>query len=152
MSDKYSNLKETADSSVFSQWQKVDAEIISFTDLGAKVAINEEYTGLAYGNQMFDDYQVGQKLDAYIRLVRDDGKIDISFQTKQGHLVFLTADKILKHLLANDGKSLLNDKSSPEDIKNSFKVSKTVFKQAIGRLYRQHKIIITDEGISLVES
>jgi superfamily II DNA/RNA helicase len=48
-------------------------------------------------------------------------------------------------------KSGLNDKSSPEDIKNEFQISKKVFKQAIGRLYKQHKIKITDKGIELVK-
>jgi len=42
-------------------------------------------------------------------------------------------------------------KSSPEDIKNEFQVSKKVFKQAIGKLYKQHKIKITDKGIELIK-
>jgi hypothetical protein len=49
------------------------------------------------------------------------------------------------------GKSEFGDKSSPEDIKREFKVSKKVFKQAIGGLYKQGKIKITDEGIELVQ-
>ena len=151
MNDNNSKLKETVAPNVFSKCEKVDAEICAFTNDGVKVAINNEYIGLAYGNQMFDDYRRGQKLDAYIQLVRDDGKIDVTFQPRQGELVFLTADKILKFLEENNGTSLLSDKSSPEDIKNTFKVSKKVFKQAIGSLYKQHKIIITPKGISLVE-
>ena len=150
MIDNYSDLKETVEPDVFDQWEKVDAEIYAFTDLGANVAINDEYIGLAYGNQMFDDYKLGQKLDAYIQRVRDDGKIDVSFHPKQGQLVFLTAENILKHLEATGGESSLNDKSSPEDIKSTFKVSKKVFKQAIGRLYKHRKIVISDKGISLL--
>jgi uncharacterized protein len=151
MKDKYAHLKEIVAPGVFAPWQKVEAEIYAFTDLGAKVAINDEYTGLVYENQMYDDYQKGQKLDAYIRLVREDGKIDVSFQPKQGQLIFLTAEKIMKHLKAAGGRSCFSDKSSPEDIKNIFQVSKTIFKQAIGSLYRQHKIMIKDKGISLIE-
>jgi uncharacterized protein len=151
MRDKYENLKETVEPNVFTQWQKVEVEIIAFTDLGVNVAINDEYIGLAYGNQMYDDYQEGQKLDAYIRLVREDGKIDVSFQPKQGQLVLVTADKVLAHLKEIGGKSWLNDKSSPEEIRNMFQVSKKVFKQAIGNLYKQRKIMISDKGISLVE-
>jgi predicted RNA-binding protein (virulence factor B family) len=48
------------------------------------------------------------------------------------------------------GKSKFGDKSSPEDIKREFQISKKVFKQAIGGLYKQGKIIITKEGIELV--
>ena len=151
MKKNYKHLKETVGSGVFTQWQEVDVEIYAFTDLGVKVAINDEYTGLIYGNQVYGEYQEGQKLKAYIRFVREDGKIDVSFQPKQGKHLFSTTDKILEHLKAASGKSGFNDKSSSEDIKNEFQVSKKVFKQAIGRLYKQGKIKITDKGIELVK-
>ncbi|MEL0119490.1 MAG: hypothetical protein VXB01_11180 [Opitutae bacterium] len=64
--------------------------------------------------------------------------------------VNLTFEKILKHLEGSGGKSKFGDKSSPEDIKREFQVSKKVFKQAIGGLYKQGKIRITNEGIELV--
>jgi predicted RNA-binding protein (virulence factor B family) len=151
MINKYENLKETVAPNVFTQGQKVEVEIYAFTNLGAKVAINDEYTGLVYGTQIYDDYQEGQKLDAYISLVREDGKIDISLQPQKAQLVSLTAEKILEHLKAAGGKSWLNDKSSPDNIRKMFQVSKLVFKQALGSLYKQHKIVITDKGISLIE-
>ncbi len=151
MKNSYEQLKETVESGVFTQWQEVDVEIYAFTDLGVKVAINDEYTGLVYGNQVYGDYQEGQKLKAYIKFVREDGKIDVSLQPKQGRHVFSTTDKIMGHLKAAGGKTGFNDKSSPEDIQNEFQVSKKVFKQAIGRLYKQHKIKITDKGIELVK-
>ena len=151
MKNSYKQLKETVESGVFTQWQEVDVEIYAFTDLGVKVAINDEYTGLVYGNQIYDDYQEGQKLKAYIKFVREDGKIDVSMQPKPDRHIFSTSDKILEHLKAAGGKSGLNDESSPEDIKNEFQISKKVFKQAIGRLYKQHKIKITDKGIELVK-
>lgn len=151
MKNNYEHLKETVESGVFTLWQKVDVEIYAFTDLGIKVAINDEYTGLVYENEIYDDYQKGQKLKAYIKFIREDGKIDVSMQPQPDSHVFSTSDKILEHLKAAGGKSGLNDKSSPEDIKNEFQISKKVFKQAIGRLYKQHKIKITDKGIELVK-
>ena len=151
MKKNYKHLKETVGSEVFTQWQEVDVEIYAFTDLGVKVAINDEYTGLVYGNEIYDDYQKNQKLKAYIKFIREDGKIDVSMQPQPDSHVFSTSDKILEHLKAAGGKSGLNDKSSPEDIKNEFQISKKVFKQAIGKLYKQHKIKITDKGIELVK-
>jgi len=151
MKNNYENLKKTVEPGVFIQNQEVDVEIYAFTDLGMKVAINDEYAGLVYGNQIYDDYQKGQKLKAYIKYVREDGKIDVSLQPNQGTHVHSTADRILEHLKTAGGKSGLNDKSSPEDIKNEFQISKKVFKQAIGKLYKQRKIKITDKGIELVK-
>ncbi len=151
MKNNYEHLKKTVGPGVFTEWQEVYVEIYAFTDLGIKVAINDEYTGLVYGNQVYDEYQEGQKLKAYIKCVREDGKIDVSLQPNQGMHVYSTADKILEYLKAAGGKSGFNDKSSPEDIKNEFQISKKVFKQAIGRLYKQHKIKITGKGIELVK-
>ena len=151
MRDDYKFLKETVEPGVFTEWQEIDVEIDTFTDLGIKVIINDEYIGLVYGTQVYEEYQKGQKLKAYIKLVREDGKIDVSLQPKKGRHVFSTTGKIMEYLEIAGGKSGFNDKSSPEDIENAFQVSKKVFKQAIGSLYKQGKIKITDKGIELVK-
>ncbi|RLA46413.1 MAG: type I-B CRISPR-associated protein Cas8b1/Cst1 [Gammaproteobacteria bacterium] len=147
--DEY--LKETVEPGVFSEWQEIDVEVDCFTELGVKVIINDEYMGLVYGDQVYKDYQEGQELKAYIKCVREDGKIDVSFEPKKGTHVFSTAEMIIEHLRAAGGASGFNDKSSPADIEEEFQVSKKVFKQAIGKLYKQGKIVINDEGIALVK-
>ena len=146
----YEYLDETVEDGVFTPWQEVDIEICRFTDLGMKVAINNEYIGVVYENQVFGYYEEGQKLKAYIQGVREDGRIDVSLQPNQGRHVYQTTDKILEHLKSRGGRSDFNDKSSPEDIVDTFQISKKVFKQAIGKLYKQRKIKITDQGIELV--
>jgi uncharacterized protein len=146
--DEY--LIEHVDPDAFSRWEEVDLEIYAFTDLGIQVAINDEYMGLVYGNQVYEQYQEGQKLKGYITGVREDGRIDVSLQPDKGRHVYSTFDKILDHLKEVGGKSEFGDKSFPEDIKREFKVSKKVFKQAIGGLYKQGKIKITGDGIELV--
>lgn len=151
MRDNYEHLKETVELDVFKKWQEVDLVIYAFTDLGMNVAINDEYMGLIYRNQIFDNYKEGQKLKGYIKLVREDGKIDVSLRPNRGKYIFSTSDKILEHLKESGGKSVFNDKSSPEDIKREFQVSKRMFKEAIGKLYKLRKIIITNNGIELVE-
>ncbi|RAP39025.1 type I-B CRISPR-associated protein Cas8b1/Cst1 [Candidatus Marinamargulisbacteria bacterium SCGC AAA071-K20] len=150
MNYNFDQLKETVEPGVFTPWQEVDVEIYTYTDLGISVVINNEYKGLVYKDQIYEDYKEGATLKAYIKGVRDDGRIDVSFQPAQGKYVFSTADKILEYIKAAGGKTKFNDKSSPENIKNEFQISKTVFKQAIGKLYKQGKITITAQGIELV--
>ena len=150
MKHNFEHLIEHVDQDEFSRWEEVDLEIYAFTDLGIQVAINNEYTGLVYGNQVYDKYHEGQKLKGFITGIRDDGRIDVSLQPDKGRHVHSTFDKILDHLKEVGGKSEFGDKSSPEDIKREFKVSKKVFKQAIGGLYKQGKIKITGDGIELV--
>jgi CRISPR-associated protein Cas8b1/Cst1 subtype I-B len=144
-------LIEHVDHDEFSRWEEVDLEIYAFTDLGFKVSINDQYTGLVYNNQVYEKYEEGQKIKGYIAGVRDDGRIDVSLQPDKGRHVHSTFEKILKHLKDSGGKSQFGDKSSPEDIKREFQISKKVFKQAIGGLYKEGKIIITKEGIELID-
>lgn len=151
MKNNYEHLKEIVEPNVFTKGQEVNLVVCEFTDLGINVAINDEYVGLIYRNQIYDNYKEGQELKGYIKLVREDGQIDISLQPERGGYVLSTADKILEHLRVSGGKSAFNDKSSSNDIKREFKVSKRVFKQAIGNLYRMRKIRITNNGIELVE-
>jgi len=147
--DEY--LIEHVDPDEFDRWEEVDIEVYAFTELGMKVAINEKYTGLVYRNQVYDKYEEGDKLKGYITGVREDGRIDVSLQPDKGRHVHSTTAKILSHLRMLGGKSSLGDKSSPEEIKHEFKVSKKVFKQAIGSLYKQRKIKISETGIELAE-
>ena len=151
MDSEYDYLIETVDYNTFTRWEEVDLVVYAFTDLGMKVAINDRYTGLVYKNQMYDSYEEGQKIKGYITGIREDGRIDVSLQPDKGRHVHSTFDKILEHLNKVGGKSKFCDKSPPEDIKREFQVSKKVFKQAIGGLYKQGKIRITKEGIELVK-
>jgi len=148
---EYDYLIETVDYNTFTRWEEVDIVVYAFTDLGMKVAINDRYTGLVYNNQIYDSYEEGQKIKGYITGIREDGRIDVSLQPDKGRHVHSTFDKILEHLKKVGGKSKFGDKSPPEDIKREFQVSKKVFKQAIGGLYKQGKIRITKEGIERVK-
>jgi hypothetical protein len=56
---------------------------------------------------------------------------------------------ILEKLEEAGGFLPFNSKSSPGDIEKNFHISKRVFKQAIGNLYKEHRITITDDGIKL---
>ena len=149
MKTSFEYLTEFAEPDDFHRWEEVDLEIIDFTDLGMKVAINGEFSGLVYADQVYDRYTEGQKIKGYITAIREDGRIDVSLQPDKGRHVHSTSDKILRYLKGAGGKSPLGDKSSPELIKKEFQVSKKVFKQAIGGLYKQGRIKISNQGIEL---
>jgi uncharacterized protein len=144
------NLKEKVEKGIFKEGQTVDVEIYEFTELGAKVAINGIYAGLVYGSEIFRDVHIGEKCKAYIKLIRPDGKIDVTLRPREGIEVMSSAEKIFYALCNAGGKLNFNDKSSPDDIQMYFQISKKVFKKAIGTLYKQRKIKITDTGIEKV--
>lgn len=149
MEQEYNHLKETAPKGTFQEGQEVDAVIYAFTRLGAKVAINETYSGLAYANEIFEDVHIGQRCKAYIKHIRQDGKIDVALRPPEGKHVLGVTETIFKALLAAGGRLPYHDGSPPEEIKRKFQVSKKVFKKAIGVLYKQRRIKITAGGIEL---
>jgi predicted RNA-binding protein (virulence factor B family) len=140
-----------ADESVdFEVGQKVSLIIADKTELGFKAIVNHTHWGLLYQNELFQPLKRGQKLDGYIKQIREDGKIDLNLnQPGYGKVVSLT-DNILNKLKENNGTLMLSDKSPPEAIYNAFGVSKKVFKQAIGALYKKELITIDKNGITLV--
>ena len=51
------------------------------TNLGFHVYINEDQVdGLLYHNEIFQPLELGQKIDGFIKNIREDGKIDVSLQ------------------------------------------------------------------------
>lgn len=140
----------TDESVDFEVGQKVSLIIADKTELGFKAIVNNTHWGLLYQNELFQPLRKGQKLDGYIKKIRDDQKIDLSLHHPgYGKVVSLT-DNILITLKENDGVLMLSDKSPPEAIYAAFGVSKKVFKQAIGALYKKKLITIDKNGIKLV--
>ena len=129
MDEDYSELILEVGEGVFKPWQEVDVVVYEFTDLGAKVAINNEYGGLVYQNEVFTKLCIGQKMKAYIKHIREDGKIDVTIQPPEGEHVTRVADRIFQILRESGGKLPYSDKSSSEEIKEKFEISKKVFKK-----------------------
>jgi len=135
----------------FKEGQAVDLIIADETDLGIKAIINHQYWGIIYKNEIFQPIQKGQQLVGYIKKIRPDNKIDLILsQEKYGQKVDSTAEKILGILEKQGGYIALTDKSPPQMIYDTFGVSKKVFKQSIGGLYKQRRILIEENGIRLV--
>lgn len=122
-------------------WQK--------TDLGFKAIINNRYQGQIYDNQIFRPLHTGDRMEAYIDHVRQDGKIDITLQPTGRQHTLDFAEVLLRYLHENDGHCDLSDKSPSEMITDRFKVSKKAFKKAVGDLYKRRLIIIEKDGIRL---
>ncbi len=130
--------------------EEVDLIVTHITDAGINVIINEKHKGLMYQNEVFEYLRKGDRIIGYIKNIRPDGKIDVS-RTKIGfEKVTDSASKILSELEFNDGFLGLNDKSHPDEIKTILEMSKKTFKQTIGVLYKEKKILIKQDGIYLV--
>ncbi|SEG22433.1 CvfB family protein [Vibrio hangzhouensis] len=130
--------------------QQVELLIAERSDLGYKAIINGEHWGMIFPSDVFGKLFIGKKLKGYIKQVRADGKIDLSLQKVGVAKMDDLSEKILSLLEKKGGFLPLSDKSTPEAIFATFKTSKGTYKKSIGTLYKQGKITISKEGISLV--
>ena len=128
--------------------QAVSLLVAATTDLGFKVIVDNAHWAVLYKNEVFKPLRSGQKIDGFIKQVRDDGKIDV---TLQGGKQTRTKDAqhIINYLHDKGGHAPLHDKSAPQLIERELGLSKKAFKRAIGTLYKSKDIVIDDQGISL---
>ena len=125
-------------------WQK--------TDLGFKAIIDNKYSGLLYENEIFSSIETGMEMKAFVKQVREDGKVDLILQKPGFEKVDDFAKTLLDYIKEQGGWIHLNDKSPAEDIYDTFGVSKKTFKKGVGDLYKKRLITLHEDGIALVES
>lgn len=126
--------------------QEVDLLLWEYTDLGAKVIINHRYGGLLYRDDLLPGQRRGDRFKGYIKRLREDQKIDVSLR-RGGVEEVKEAQQTILEALDREGFLPLHDKSSPLEIKQLLGMSKKLFKKAVGGLYKNRLIELTDNGI-----
>ena len=125
---------------------KVKILVIAKTPLGYKCIVDDMHEGMLFDNEIFEDIRVGDKRFAYVKKLRKDGKLDLSLQ-KIG-----SRDEVIEkvYTIIKQKKELpLTTKSSPQEIKKTFGISKKAFKHAINTLIKEGKIIQEDGKIKI---
>jgi len=130
--------------------QEVSLLVADDTEIGYKVIVNNLHWGMVYHNQVFQRLEKGEHLKGYVKEIREDDKLDISLTPLGYQKVDGIAQTILQALQMQNGFLPVHDKSDPEVIYSLFRCSKKAFKQAIGALYRQHRIALEPDGIRLI--
>ena len=119
------------------------------SELGYVCAIEHLCEGLLFFSEVHTEIELGKEIKGYIKTLREDGKIDLSLQAAGYEKVENAGDGILAYLQKENGFMPYTDKSSPEDIKRVFGMSKKVFKKSLGLLYKQRLVELKDDGVHL---
>jgi uncharacterized protein len=133
----------------YAEGAAVDLLVYAKTDLGYRTIVNNSHIGMLYANEVFQKLAIGQRLVAYVKKVREDGKIDLRLQQTGYQGIDNISQTILDAIKERGGMVAVSDKSPPEDIYAMFAVSKKNFKKAIGVLYKKRLIVIDSEGVKL---
>ncbi len=118
---------------------------------GVECIVNNMYQGLIFHSDIHKTIPLGQRIEAYVKNIRDDGKIDIALEPIGYRLSNDKNAALLLDVLARHGGLLeLHDKSTPAEINRVLGLSKKAFKRAVGKLYKQKKIQLVKGGIQLL--
>ena len=133
--------------------QEVKFTVWDKARLGWRVIIEDKYIGIIYDNELFRAVKPGDRFTGFVHCIREEeNRADIRFRPDGFDGVAAGKPAILDALEDAGGFLPLNSKSSVEEIQASFSFSKRVFKQLIGMLYKERKIVITDDGIRLADA
>lgn len=121
------------------------------TDLGAKVIVNHRYPAILYRDELPAGTIAGMELSGYVKRLREDGKLDVTLRKVGAEAVSDARDVILGALAVRNGFLPLHDRSTPAAIEKVLGMSKKTFKKAVGGLYRDGLVTLTDEGVQLTE-
>ncbi len=116
-------------------------------NFGAFVAVDDRFSGLINRQEYFGNLTVGQVVEARVRGVKEDGKLDLSIREKIPQQMEKDAQLVLQVLEEYEGVLPFNDKVSPEIIERELHLSKNAFKRAVGHLLKEGKIEITEKRI-----
>jgi uncharacterized protein len=135
----------------YQEGEEVDLLVHAKTDLGYNAVVNGCHAGMIYENEVFQNLSIGQRLQGYVRKIRDDGKIDLRLQRTGFQGIDDISQTILNTLKDRGGTVAVTDKSPPEEVYALFGVSKKVFKKAIGALYKKKLLVLDSDSIKLAD-
>ncbi len=120
-------------------------------NFGAFVAVDNQYSALIPAKEFHGEYEIGDMVEARVTAVKPDGKLDLSIRQKAHLQMDEDAEYVMQVIEEFEGVLPFNDKVSPEIIQREFKMSKNAFKRAVGKLYKEGRIEITENRILKVK-
>ncbi|MFB5662421.1 S1 RNA-binding domain-containing protein [Alteribacillus sp. HJP-4] len=113
---------------------------------GTFIWTTEYYRAFLHESEREKEPRLGERVSGRIIKIKEDGTINVSLMPRKLESMDADAEEILIHLTRQGGEIPFSDKSSPEQIKNTFHISKAAFKRAIGRLMKKDLIEQTSKG------
>ncbi|HEY6078853.1 MAG TPA: S1-like domain-containing RNA-binding protein [Polyangiaceae bacterium] len=113
-------------------------------EIGLFVIVERRFVGLLPAEE---PHQLGRGEAARFRItnILPDGKLELSLRAHAHEQLADDADQVLA-VLKRPGAPLVGDRSSPEQIRELFGLSKKAFKRAIGRLLKDQAVQIDAQG------
>lgn len=130
----------------------VNGRVYEFSsNFGTFVAVDDKYSAMIPAHEDTGMLRIGDVIEAKVLGVKPDGKLDITLREKAYLQMEADAEKVMGVIEEFAGVLPFTDKSSPEVIKRETGLSKNAFKRAVGHLYKERRIEITEKSIRKIK-
>lgn len=113
------------------------------------LTIPDNYRIFIHNTEQEKEPRLGEEVAVRVIEVHDDGTLNGSMMPRVEERLSGDAEVLFNYLSDVGGRMPFTDKSSPDEIKEMFGMSKGSFKRALGRLMKERKIIQEDGWTSL---
>lgn len=142
---------ELADEKIFKAMSKLGTEelknenisgiVYRLKMIGSFVLTDDFYIAFIHPSERYQEPRLGERVNGRVIGVRPDGIVNISLKPRGYEAISDDAAMILTFLERSAEHQIpFTDKSKPEEIMQTFGISKAQFKRAIGNLLKQGKI------------
>lgn len=120
-------------------------------NFGTFVAVDDCFSALFPKNSGRQIYHPGDRAEFRVSRVLPDGKLTLAPKEKSYELIDSDAESVLSIIRGMGGELPFDDKASPEQIEETFRLSKAAFKRAVGHLLREHRVEKADGKIRILQ-
>lgn len=109
--------------------------------VGTFILSEEGYKVFVHETEREQEPRLGQEVSFRVIGINDKGEVNASFLEKAYKRLGTDGERIVEYMQMHGDMMEFTDKSSPEDIKAVFNLSKGQFKRALGGLLKEGKIV-----------
>lgn len=141
--DRFLELYEDAEPELFNK--NIVARPYRLLPVGTfLIGVDEPYRIFVHESERKEEPRLGEDVTVRVIEVKEDGTINASMLPRVYERLSADADQIFAYLQETGGKMPFSDKSTPEEIKDMFNMSKGSFKRALGTLMKADRITQED--------
>lgn len=117
--------------------QSYQAIILFFADEGIVLSTKEGHLIFVYNKHIRNEYRLGEVISVKIINIKPNYQYNGTLIEQKELMIDDDSKRILDYLEQNDGLMNITDKSDPALILRTFNMSKSAFKRALGKLYKE---------------
>lgn len=138
VSEKFQKLTREDYETLGNKWLK--GRPYRLLKVGTFLISDEGYKVFVHESEREQEPRLGQEVSFRLIGINDKGEVNGSFLEKSYKRLGTDGERIVEYMQMHDDMMEFNDKSSPEDIKRVFNLSKGQFKRALGGLLKEGRI------------